>query len=241
MNEQRDHEPTPIHDSALIVLGGDEIAAADFASLPHHTVVIAADSGVDQAHRLGLVVDVAIGDFDSVSPSGLDRAERGGARVSRHPVAKDATDFELALDAAAALGVSNVAIIGGEGGRLDHLIANALLMAAGRYSTLQVSAHGSRGERIHVVRSTKRITGVPGEIVTLLAVNGPATGVRTTNLLYPLNGEPLDPGSSRGVSNELTESEAEVSVETGVVLAVLPGPQHRHHSPSTHPHEGTKP
>jgi thiamine pyrophosphokinase len=47
--------------------------------------------------------------------------------------------------------------------------------------------------------------------------------VRTQGLRYPLEGEDLAPGSTRGVSNELTGTVAHVSVEAGTVLAVQPG------------------
>jgi thiamine pyrophosphokinase len=53
-------------------------------------------------------------------------------------------------------------------------------------------------------------------------VGGPALGVRTQGLRYPLADEELVPGSTRGVSNELLDSEATVTVERGVVLAVQP-------------------
>src|SRR5690606_35602307 len=158
----------------------------------------------DQAHRLGLTVDLAVGDFDSVTESGLARAVDEGAAVERHPAAKSSTDLELALDAVAARGHSVVLVAGGEGGRLDHLLANALVMAADRYAHLAITAVGRGGSRLHVVRSSRTLVGEPGEYVSLLAVHGPAEGVRTDGLRYPLRGERLEPGSSRGVSNELT-------------------------------------
>lgn len=211
---------------ALIVLGGEPLDPTEAWRLPSHTVVIAADSGVDQAHRLGLDVDLAIGDFDSVSESGLARARRRGAQIIRHPAAKDATDFELALDAAVQLGVASATVVGGDGGRLDHLLANALVMASPRYESLRLGARGTGGSRLHVVRGRRSVTGEPGELVTLLAVHGAASGVTTSGLLWPLAGDVLHPGSSRGVSNTLVESEATVTVESGVLLAVLPGPSH---------------
>ncbi|MGZ8687024.1 MAG: hypothetical protein ACXWZP_01210, partial [Gaiellaceae bacterium] len=55
------------------------------------TTVIAADGGVDRALALGLRVDIAVGDFDSVTPGGLAAVEASGARLERHPAAKDAT------------------------------------------------------------------------------------------------------------------------------------------------------
>jgi thiamine pyrophosphokinase len=231
---------------ALIVLGGNDIsagsdiAAGGAAVIPAHDVVIAADSGVDQAHRLGVRVDLAIGDFDSVSADGLERAERQGAQIQRHPVAKSATDFELALQAALELGVCEAAVIGGGGGRLDHLLANALVMASPSYQAIDLVAYDA-GARLHVVRRLCQLHGEPGETVTLLAVNGPATGVTTSGLLYPLTDDRLDPGSSRGVSNQLTAAEAEVRVGSGVLLAILPGPPHRLAPTTDDRPEGTTP
>src|SRR3954466_6865419 len=120
------------HRTVVIVAGGELPAGAlpDLtASLPPALTVIAADGGVDRAHALGLRVDVAIGDFDSVTASGLDAAEAAGARIERHPVGKDATDLELALDAAMALLPSRIVVVGSDGGRLDHLLGSVLLLA----------------------------------------------------------------------------------------------------------------
>jgi thiamine pyrophosphokinase len=63
----------------------------------------------------------------------------------------------------------------------------------------------------------------PGELVSLVAAGGVARGVSTDGLLYPLRGEDLEPGSSRGVSNEFTRTTATVSVAGGVILAIQPG------------------
>ncbi len=46
--------------------------------------------------------------------------------------------------------------------------------------------------------------------------------MRTEGLRYPLAGEDLDPGTTRGVSNELIAPSARVSVQTGVLLAIQP-------------------
>jgi thiamine pyrophosphokinase len=69
--------------------------------------------------------------------------------------------------------------------------------------------------------------GAPGDLVSLVPVHGPATGVTTEGLRYPLRGEDLVPGSTRGVSNVLLGTEAVVRLETGVLLAVQPGKEDR--------------
>ena len=76
---------------------------------------------------------------------------------------------------------------------------------------------------VHVVRDRTELSGIPGELVSLLPVHGPAEAVRTEGLLYPLEDEPLHAGSSRGVSNEFAARHAVVHVRGGVLLAVQPG------------------
>ena len=98
--------------------------------------------GLDRALALGLRIDRAIGDFDSVSTAGLAAAEAAGAVVERHPAAKDATDLELALDAAIALEPSRILVIGSAGGRLDHLLGSLLLLGDARYASA-TSTHTS--------------------------------------------------------------------------------------------------
>jgi hypothetical protein len=41
--------------------------------------------------------------------------------------------------------------------------------------------------------------------------------------VFPADGEALEPGSSRGVSNVFERATAHVTVERGVLLAVRPG------------------
>ena len=210
--------------NVVVVAGGDRAIDAVLA-LPSDARVVAADSGVDYAHAIGLHVDVAIGDFDSMSPEGLARAEAEGARIERHPAAKDQTDLELALDEALRLGATDIVVLGVGGGRLDHLLANMLLLASPRFGGCRIVAFDGSA-RVHVVHGGRPTTPLPaevGEIVTLLPVGGVASGITTEGLLYPLRGESLPPGTSRGVSNVIAQAPATVELEDGTLLAVFPG------------------
>jgi thiamine pyrophosphokinase len=190
--------------------------------VPLGAPVIAADSGLDNALELGLEATVAIGDFDSVSPGALAAAESSGVRIEHHPAEKDATDLELALDLAIAMAPRRILVVAGRGGRLDHDLANQLLLASDRYASAEVDALVGDA-LVHVVRRERTFEGEPGEFLTLLAVNEPAVGVTTHGLAYPLRMEALEPGSSRGVSNVFEGKTASVTVESGTLLAIRPG------------------
>ncbi len=213
---------------AIVLTGGDPVTAPvelpDLARfLTDHPLVIAADSGLDQAVRLGLTVDLAVGDFDSASPAAIAGAEESGTRFDRHPEAKDRTDLELALDAAVSAGARRVLVVGGAGGRLDHLVGNLLALASGELGTVEVEARVGAARVTAIRDRTAVLRGEVGELVSLFAVGGPARGVTTVGLHYPLDDDTLLPGSSRGVSNLHTATEAHVTVGDGAVLAIHPG------------------
>jgi thiamine pyrophosphokinase len=115
-----------------------------------------------------------------------------------------------------------VHVLGGHGGRLDHLLANAALLASPRYAAVELVAHMGQA-RVTVVRGEAELSGIPGDLVSLLPLNGVASGVTTEGLLYPLHDEDLLPGSTRGVSNELVDAVARVRLRSGALLAVQPG------------------
>ncbi|MGI8793078.1 MAG: thiamine diphosphokinase [Acidimicrobiales bacterium] len=208
--------------TVIVVTGGDLVDASVLTQLPPAVAVVAADSGVDRAAELGLPVDVAVGDFDSVSTDALRALADSGAVIEQHPEAKDATDLEIGLDAARRFSPTHIVVVGGHGGRLDHFVANALLLTSQRYADLAITAKVGPAT-LTVVHSASAIHGQPGELVSLLPIAGPAQGVHTEGLVYPLAGEDLSPGSTRGVSNELVASTASVRLQTGVLLIVQPG------------------
>jgi thiamine pyrophosphokinase len=201
----------------VVFAGGPPPSPRAVAELPAGAVVVAADRGADHAIAAGLVPELVVGDLDSISPEALARSPH----VERHPVAKDATDLALALDAALARSPRRLVVIGGAEGRLDHLLAELLLLGSAPYGGVEIDA--LLGEaRVHVVRGSRRLAGVPGELISLLALHGPARGVVTEGLRWTLRGDTLDPGSSRGVSNEFAATEARIDVSDGVLLAVRP-------------------
>ncbi len=207
---------------AIVLVNGDPVAGP--LALPHDAVVIAADGGLSLAPGLGLTVDIVIGDMDSVATTDLERAERSGARIERHPTGKNVTDLGLALDAAVAGGAADITIVGGGGGRLDHLLANAMLLAADRYQG--VSLRWLTGTETVVRCSPERpvrLEGQPGDLVSLIPVGGAALGVTTTGLRWPLDDGGLAPGSTRGISNEMTATDATVAVDEGRLLVVHGG------------------
>jgi len=207
--------------TAIVVCAGGPVHAT-LPVLDPDAIVIAADAGAHEAERLGLHVDLLVGDLDSADPAAIARIEASGGRIERHPADKDASDLELALVAAAVADARQVLVLGGDGGRLDHLLGNAFLLGSARFAGMRIDAVFGAAQ-IHVVRDERRMDGSPGALVSLFAVGGPARGVTTDGLRWRLDGDDLVPGSTRGLSNEFVGTIASVRVGEGVVLAVQPG------------------
>lgn len=204
-------------ETIVVFAGGDPPPASVLEDLPKSAYVIAADSGFDHAHRLGVGVHLLVGDLDSISVEGLGIA----ANVEQHPTDKNATDLAIALDAAARRKPSQVIVVGGSGGRIDHFLANAALLAASVYSELKLTWLPGTAA-IHVVRDRIELAGAPGDVVSLLPYGGPARGVSTRGLRWPLQDAVLAPGTSLGVSNQMVYTTATVELADGVLLTVQP-------------------
>ncbi|HJR96328.1 MAG TPA: thiamine diphosphokinase [Actinomycetota bacterium] len=206
--------------SAFIFCGGGPSRVP--LVVPDDALVIAADVGLAEAERLGVRVELLVGDMDSVDADSLERFEREGGEIRRYPDDKDATDLDLAIEAAVVAGVGRVVVVGGGGGRLDHLFGNALVMGSPRYAAVEVDGVFG-GSLLHVCRSRRELAGTPGELISLFALGGSARGVRAEGLRWPLEDAVLDPGSSLGVSNRFLAERVVVEVAEGVVLAIRPG------------------
>ncbi len=183
--------------------------------------IVAADGGAVWALAWGLEPDLVIGDMDSLPPAVRARLEAQGCRFLHHPRRKDETDLELALRHVVEQGAREIIILGAWGGRLDHALANVLLLTLPILAGVRVRFVDGDDPAV-LVRGgeTLRLVGRPGDLVSLLPLGGDAQGVTTEGLAWALGNERLRFGFSRGVSNEMTALTARVTVGAGLLLVV---------------------
>jgi thiamine pyrophosphokinase len=191
----------------------DLAAAAD--------TVIAADGGAFALERWGIAPRLVVGDLDSLGHERAGALGRQGAEVIPFPPEKAESDLELAMRYALESGADDIVILGAFGGRLDHELANVLLLADPRYKGAPLRAvRGPTEVRVLHGGERRSIDAPVGSIVTLLPIAGDATGITTVGLRYALSGEPLNFGRSRGLSNLVASSPASVSLDEGVLLVI---------------------
>ena len=181
--------------------------------------VVCADGGARHARALGLAPDALIGDFDSLEETERARQLTGIIEVKSFSHDKDQTDLELALNYALERDPASIVVVGALGARLDHTLGNiALLLDArlvGRDCCLDDGV-----EKVVLCREGAEVSGAPGDLVSLVPWGGPAAGVTTQGLKWPLRGETLLAERSRGISNELLGDTARIHIDSGLVLLV---------------------
>lgn len=182
--------------------------------------LIAADGGAMHLRALGLRPHAVIGDFDSLHPRVIGTLEQSGAVLERHPAHKDETDLELAVRYTLSQGFTDILIFGALGGRWDQTLANLLLPAQPEFSAARIRLVDGR-QQIFPIRGSGIIEGQPGDIVSLVPLNGDVHGITTDGLEYPLRDETLFSGTTRGISNVLLGESARVTARQGVLLCVV--------------------
>jgi thiamine pyrophosphokinase len=209
--------------NAVLVASGDP-QLADARWLSDADLVVAVDGGAAWLASIGRRPDALVGDLDSVDPALAVSLEEEGVTVERHSTEKDRSDSELALEYALRNGADRIVMLGAIGGvRLDHELANVLLLAARRKHARDLDLRLVRGGacmRALQGGSSLTIEAGTGSLVSLLPVGGDAEGVTTSGLRYPLRDEPLPLGSTRGLSNEVAAEPATVQLQHGTLLVI---------------------
>ena len=177
--------------------------------------VIAVDGGLSLLKSARVKPTLYVGDLDSA------RAVPAKLPAVFLPPKKEFSDLRVALEIAHSLGATRIQAWGVLGARLDHHHA-ALEDLTDATWCRELSAHAS-GTELHWVRPGKALTvsGFDREAhVSVFPLRGPARGVKSTGLEYPLANETLHPGS-RGLSNRPKAAKISVSLKSGQALVIL--------------------
>jgi thiamine pyrophosphokinase len=208
---------------AVVVAAAGQV---DHSLCPHMNkadLLVAADGGAAAMLELGFVPHAVVGDFDSLSPEVASRLAECGSEFVRVQREKDETDTELAVRYALQHGADDITFLGAVGGRIDHTLANLILLAGLAKKNIPVKAV-TPTLAVYAVTERLVIRGTKGELVSVFPFQGPAEGVTETGFKYPLTDAYLDPFAVVGISNELAGPEGVIQVRKGVLLVF-----HYHH------------
>jgi thiamine pyrophosphokinase len=204
----------------VIVANAPELDASPYRALIQAAdLLIAADGGALPLLQLGILPQIVIGDLDSLDEIALATLERERVELRQSPRTKDETDLELALLYAVERGAQTIDVLGALGGRWDHTVANLTMLAMPELLGRRVRLL-DRDQTLFLVRSAAELVGQRGDTISQIPLAGPAHGVTTRGLLYPLTDSTLVFERARGISNVLLEPPGHVSLRDGLLLVV---------------------
>lgn len=91
-------------------------------------IIVGVDFGAYLLAKKGIMMDYAIGDFDSVDQSEFQLINEWSKEVIRLNIEKDETDSEAAILFLQRAGYRNITLIGDIGHRSDHFLINYRLV-----------------------------------------------------------------------------------------------------------------
>lgn len=184
-------------------------------------LVLAADGGARFLDAIGVAPDAVVGDFDSLDDTIVRRLERAGVPLMRHPVRKDLTDGELAVEEALRRGAVEV-VLAGATGALDHTLGHLAVLRglASRGVGARMAAPGLSAT-VLMAPALVRLSAPAGTRVSLAPLGGDAE-VTLVGLDYPLDHGVLPAGSCLGIGNHVADgAAATVALHAGVVALVV--------------------
>jgi len=199
----------------LVFTGGEGPSRDTIESkLDEADMTAAADSGLLLAERLGVVPDLIVGDMDSIpDPAILKRYP--DSEIAAFARDKDYTDTELAIETLRGRGCSRVGVIGGGGGRLDHLLGIFSLFHRENAPDFWFTAK----EELVLVRKRIRIDGWMNRRVSFFPVGDSEATMSSFGLKWPLDALSWKVGDI-GVSNVVSGERAEVIMKTGRLVCI---------------------
>ncbi len=214
----------------LIISGGsiDEMWGRKWVADYEPDYCIAADSGLVMADKLGLKVDLLLGDYDSVDKKIFEKYNRNTKTIT-YPCEKDYTDTHLALkkaiekikklqDTSKDSTEDEIAIIGATGTRYDHAFTNIFVLDESLEAGIRCAIY-DKNNKIYLadksfeIRKDKQF----GDYVSFAPMT-PEAGLSLSGVKYPLDRYTLRQGESICQSNEITEIIAKVEIFTGKLV-----------------------
>lgn len=205
---------------AIIFLNGDKTDTSHVkANIDNKTFIIGCDGGTQYVIDLGLIPHVVLGDMDSISDKLKKELEQKRVKFIQFPTKKDNTDAELAVEYATQQGCNEIILAGILGTRIDHMLATINMLANPKFKKIKLRIIEGNQD-MYIVWNKIELKGKKGDIISLIPLNGDATGITTQNLAYTLQGETLQGYQTLGISNVMTKNVTEISIKKGSILVI---------------------
>ena len=202
----------------LIVAGGNKLNIIELKKLCDSTdIIVAADRGIECLFNADCSADYLIGDFDSIKQDILLEVEKSEVKIVKHPIVKDETDTELAVNLLLELGCESITLVGVTGTRLDHTITNIYILRDLYLKNIKAKIIDDNniieylGERVNIEKKKDYY-------ISIIPLSPEGVVVSLEGFFFPLNKKNISYGSSLGVSNYLVKDNGNIIRHSGEAL-----------------------
>jgi thiamine pyrophosphokinase len=184
--------------------------------------------GIDRgAHRLmtaGFPVNLAVGDFDSLTSQEFAEVQAYADALYQAPAEKDDTDLELGLLLATEQvpNAREILILGGLGGRFDHEIQIFYLVLQARFTDWleKIILLDQQNSIRFVSEGEHHLTKIPEMTYLAFASLTPVTGFYISNAKYDLPKTDFSQNVSLSSNEFLADKPVTIGFDQGVVAVI---------------------
>ena len=183
---------------------------------------IGVDRGAYYLIEHGIIPDVIVGDFDSVSEEEYASISEVVPRVELFQAEKDDTDTDLALMRALDFKPSEVLLTGATGGRLDHHEAalRSLYRMQMTYPHIQFKIIDAHNELQFLLPGRHQLTKTSHSYLSFFSTVESVCDVTLRGVKYETTDEKIDLATSRFTSNEIISDNAYITFSCGICLMI---------------------
>lgn len=175
---------------------------------------IGVDGGCKMLEALDITPDLILGDFDSIDNLEHYKALWPTGLIKTFPTEKDYTDAELAFEEMLKLSMDKVIVIGGLGGRADHMLSIIHLMGRANHFIMV--------DELNIIENVKApyLKRLNNELyksmyVSLVPMQETFVGITLKGFKYPLVEATIAFSQTLGISNEIVDDEATIEIKKG--------------------------
>ena len=169
---------------------------------------------------MGVTPRLLVGDFDSLGTPQVS-AE---VEVVRVPAEKDDTDTQLAVRLALERGATDITLIAGLSGRVDHTLSTlAILEELEQKKVRAILTDGHNRVRFLRAGSLLIARDARFRYLSLIVATDRARGVTVEGCKYPLRNALLRRRNQYAISNEIVGAAALIAVRRGAVYVIESG------------------
>lgn len=206
---------------AIIIANGTSLKKESLtAFLSECDYIVCADGGLNNLVGTKYIPNAILGDFDSVKENVLDEYKKLCEDIVKFKKDKDKTDTELAIDFVVNKGYKDIILLCVTGSRLDHTMANIMLLE--KYYNLGINIKiVDNNNEIIFLKNNMKLKRKDNFFISIIPLTGVVEGINLKGFKFKLIDKTINRGSTLCISNYIVDDYGEITIRKGNALVFI--------------------